>query len=87
MKKDKYLDIGWELKKRWNIKMTLVPNVTGALSTPHEGLIKCLEHLEIKGREETIKTIVFLRSVRIQKRGLEETCCHSNFSERLSRSK
>ena len=32
-KKDKYLDLARELKKLWNMKVTIVPNVTDALGT------------------------------------------------------
>ena len=32
-KKDKYLDLYWELKKQRNMKMTVIPIVIGALST------------------------------------------------------
>ena len=32
-KKDNYLDLAGELKKVWNMKVTVIPNVNGALST------------------------------------------------------
>ena len=32
-KKDKYLDLARELKKLWNMKVTVIPFVIGALST------------------------------------------------------
>ena len=32
-KKDKYLDLAWELKSLWNIKVTLIPIVIGTLGT------------------------------------------------------
>ena len=32
-KKDKYLDLASELKKLWNMKVTIVPIVIGALGT------------------------------------------------------
>ena len=32
-KKDEYLDLAWELKKKWNIKMTIIPIVIGAFCT------------------------------------------------------
>ena len=53
-KKDMYLDLARELKKLWNMKVTIVPNVTGALGTITKGLLKGLENLEIGGRVETI---------------------------------
>ena len=39
-KKDKYLDLARELKKLWNMKVTIVPIVTGAFSTVTKGLLK-----------------------------------------------
>ena len=46
---EKYLDLARELKKLWNMKVTIVPIVIGALSTITEGLLKGLEDLEICG--------------------------------------
>ena len=37
-KKDKYLDLAWELKKLWNMKVTIVPIVIDAFSTVTKGL-------------------------------------------------
>ena len=48
-KKDKYLDFAWELNKLWNIKVTIIPIVTGTLGTVTKGLIKRLEDSEIRG--------------------------------------
>ncbi len=39
-KKDKYLDLARELKKLWNMKVTIVPIVIGALGTITKGLLK-----------------------------------------------
>ena len=36
--KDKYLDLARELKKLWNMKVTIVPIVIGALGTITKGL-------------------------------------------------
>ena len=41
-KKDKYLDLARELKKLWNMKVTFVPIVIGALGTITTGLLKIL---------------------------------------------
>ena len=57
-KKEKYLDLGRELKKRWNMK---VP-VSGA-----KGLAKGLKELEIRGQVEIIQTTALLRSVNTEK--------------------
>ena len=53
-KKDKYLDPTKKLKKLWNMKVTFILIIIGALGTVTKGLIKRQEGLEIKGRVETI---------------------------------
>ena len=53
-KKDKYLDLARELKKLWNMQVTIIPIVIGAFGTVTKGLLKGLEDLEIGGRVETI---------------------------------
>ena len=70
-KKDKYLDLARELKKLWNIKVTTVLIVTGALGTITKGLLKGLEDLEVGGRVETIQMTALLRTARILRRVLE----------------
>ena len=70
-KKDKYLDLARELKKLWNMKVTIVPIVIGALGTVTKGLLKGREDLEVGGRVETIQTTALLRTARILRRVLE----------------
>ena len=70
-KKDKYLDLSRELKKLWNMKVTIVPIVIGALGTVTKGLLKGLEDLEVGGRIETIQMTTLLRTARILRRVLE----------------
>ena len=82
-KKDKYLDLARESKKLWNMKVTIVPIVIGALGKITKGLIKGLEDVEVGGRVETIQITVLLRTARILRRVLE-TYCHSNTSEKPS---
>ena len=48
---DKYLNLARELKKIWNMRVSVIPVVVGAL--------------EISERIETIQTIALLRSARI----------------------
>ena len=55
----------------WNMKVTIVPIVIGALVTTTKGLLKGLEDLEVGGRVETIQTTELLRTARILKRVLE----------------
>ena len=82
-KKDKYLDLTREIKKMWNMKVTIVPIVIGVLGTVTKGLLKGLELADgwrlskrqhCWGRPE-----YWDESWR-----LEETCCHSNSSEKPS---
>ena len=80
-KTDKYLDLARELKKLWNLQVTIIPIVIGAFGTVTKGLLKGLEDLEVGRRVETTQTTALLRTARILGRVLE-TCCHSNFSER-----
>ena len=70
-KKDKYLNLAREIKKLWNMKVTIVSIVIGALGTVTKGLLKGLEDLEIGGRVETIQTTALLRTARILRRVLE----------------
>ena len=55
-KKDKYIDLARELLKLWDMKLTLILIVIGALGTVTKGLIKGQEELEIRGQVETTKT-------------------------------
>ena len=52
-KKDKYLDLARELKKLWNMNVTIVPIVIGAFGTITKGLLKELEDLKVGERVET----------------------------------
>ena len=70
-KNDKYPDLARELKKLWNMKVTIVPIVIGALGTITRGLFKGLEDLEVGGRVEIIQTTALLRTARILRRVLE----------------
>ena len=55
-KRDKYLDHARELKKLWNMKVTIMPIVIGAFGMVTKGLLKSLEDLEVGDRVETIQT-------------------------------
>ena len=70
-KKDKYLDLARELKKVWNMKVTVIPIVIGAFGTVIKRLLMILEDLEFGGRVETIQTTTLLRTARILRRVLE----------------
>ena len=70
-KKDKYLDLVWDLKKLGNMKVTTIPVVIGAFGTVTKGLRKGLKDLEVGGRVETIQSTTLLRMARILRRVLE----------------
>ena len=72
-KNDKYLYLAREFKKKWNMKVTVIRIVIGALGTVIKELVLGLKDLEIRGRVETIQTTASLRSVRILRR-VRETC-------------
>ena len=62
-KRDKYLDLARELKKLWNMKVTVIPIVIGALGTVDKGLgTRTRELGNNRGRVETVQTAVLLRS-------------------------
>ena len=85
-KMDKYLNLARELKELWNMRVTIIPIMIDAFGTITKGLLKGLEDLEIRGWVETIQTTTLLRTARIQRESWrpEETCSHSNSSERPS---
>ena len=70
-KKVKYLHLARELKKLWNMKVTIILIVNGAFGTVTKGLLKGLEDLKIRGRVETIQTTTLLGTARIVRRVLE----------------
>ena len=70
-KKDKYLDLARELKKLWNMKVTIIPTVIGAFGTVNKGLLKGQEELEVERRVETIQTTALLRTASMLRRVLE----------------
>ena len=44
-KKDKYIDLARELKKLWNMQVTIIPIVIGVFGTVTKGLLKGLGDL------------------------------------------
>ena len=55
-KKDKYMDFARELKKIWNVKVTIILIVIGVFGAVCKGLLKRLADLEFSGRVEAIQT-------------------------------
>ena len=70
-KRDKYLDLARHLRKLWNMNVTVILIIIGALGTIPEGLVRRLEALEIGGQIETIQTTALLRSAKILRRVME----------------
>ena len=68
------------------MQVTIIPIVIGAFRTVTKGLLKVLEDLEVCGRVETIQSTTFWEPLEYWEEScrLEETCCHSNSSERPS---
>ena len=69
-KRDKYLDLARELKKLWNMKVTVMPSVISMFVTVIKGLVSRLKDLETRGCVETIQTTALLRLTRILRRVL-----------------
>ena len=67
----KYLDLGREFKKLWNVKVTIIPIVICAFGTVTKELLKGLEDLEVGGRVTTIQNTALLRTTRILRKVLE----------------
>ena len=63
---NKYLDLARELKRLWNMEVTIISIEIGALGIVTKGLIQGLEYLEIT--VETVQTTALKRSARILRR-------------------
>ena len=72
--------------RRRTMKVTIIPIVIGAFGTAIKWLLKGLVDLEVEGRVETIQTTALWERPEYWEESwrLEETCCHSNSSERPS---
>ena len=69
-KSDKYRAFVRELKKLWNMKVTVIPVVIGVLGIVIKGLVQRMEDVEIKGLAETIQ-IIALRSAKNMRKVLD----------------
>ena len=70
-KRDKYLHLAREQRKLWNMRVTAISIIIGALRTVLKGLERGLENFEIWRRIETIQTTTILKSAKILRRLLE----------------
>ena len=59
---EKYLYLAKELKKPWDMKVTVIPLVFGALARVPKKLEKEIKNTDIGGRTETNKPTRLLRS-------------------------
>ena len=75
-KKDEYVNLSRYMKKKkqqlWNMKVTVIPIVIGALGTVTKGLVSELEDIEIRGRGVTMQSTALLKSARVR-RSVQET--------------
>ena len=62
---DKYLDLARELKRLWDMKMTVIPTIVGTLGTILKSLEKSLKDLEIRGRIKIIQITAVSISTRV----------------------
>ena len=67
-RRDEYLNLARELKKLWNMKVTVIPIVVSTLGTILKEFLKGQENLEIRRPAETI---ALLSSARILRRVLD----------------
>ena len=68
---EKYLDLARELKKVWNMKVTVVPLVVGALGTPAKALEKRLKTIGIETKITELQKAVLIHTSRILQKVLE----------------
>ena len=85
-KKDKYLDLSRELKKWWNMKVTIIQMVIGVFGPLTKGLLKGLEDLKLADEWRPSKLQHYWERLEYWEESwrLEETCSHSNSNNRPS---
>ena len=68
---DKYQDLKRELQKLWDMRVKVVPIVTGALGTPPKEIKNKVEEQGIEVSFEEMQKTVLLQSARILRKVLE----------------
>ena len=68
---EKYLDLARELKKVWNMKVTVVPLVVGALGTPAKALEKRLKTIGIETKITELQKAIMIHTSRILRKVIE----------------
>ena len=81
-KSDKCFDLARELKKLWNMKVTVIQIVIGTPGMVFKSVEKGLQEWETRERIKTIQTTALLRLARILRKVLE--ICNSDSRERQS---
>ena len=57
-----------ELKKHWNVKVTIILIVINAVDKVTKDVVPELDYLEITGRRESVQNTALLKSARILRR-------------------
>ena len=83
-KKDKYLDLARELKKLWNMKVTIIPIVIGVIWHSHQRILKETRGLGGRRTSGEHPNCIIENGHNTASRRFEETCCYSNSSEKPS---
>ena len=68
---EKYLDLARELKEVWNMKVTVVSLVVGALGTPAKQLEKRLKTIGIEAKITGVQKTVLIHTSRILPKAIE----------------
>ena len=89
---EKYLDLSRELKKMWNMKVTVVSLVVGALVNPAKSLEKRLETIDIETKITELQNYVLIHSSRILQKFIEVsggllTPCIKKYNKFVGRNK
>ena len=82
--RDKYLNLARELKKLWNMNVTVMLIVIGTLATVTKGVVQALRNIKTERGHFKIQHYWDRLEYWEESWRFEETCCHSNDSERPS---
>ena len=68
---EKYQDLARELRKLWNMKVSIIPVIVGALGTTPKNICKRMEDIGIKTRILELQKTTIIHSARILRKVLE----------------
>ena len=84
-KENKYLDLAWELKKLWNMKVTIILIAICAFGTVTKELSKDWRTWKLEDEWRPSKQQHYWEWLEYWEKSRRlETCCHSNSSEKPS---